>query len=323
MRFIIGTDEAGYGPNLGPLVVAATLWQVPDDVECLYEALEPVICKAGGCRDSAHQQKIPVGDSKTLYQSQGSLAALERGVLAMLGVSGGVPESFSELVRQVARPHVPRLDLETTYHWDEVNCPATCQRHEIDAWVMQVREAMADRDIQCLQLAATLVFPEEFNQGLNEFGNKASLLSTITCRLVRHLLDSAVPPNHNVLILGDKHGGRSRYAGWLQQELTDSLVRVMYEERESSCYRWQDAGRQLEASFWAKGERHLPVGLASMLAKYLRELSMDAWNRFWCDRMPDLQPTAGYPQDARRFKQEIATVQSQLDVADRLIWRQR
>ena len=28
MTLVIGTDEAGYGPNLGPLVVAATAWQV-------------------------------------------------------------------------------------------------------------------------------------------------------------------------------------------------------------------------------------------------------------------------------------------------------
>ena len=36
MTLVIGTDEAGYGPNLGPLVVAASLWRVaapPTEVE--------------------------------------------------------------------------------------------------------------------------------------------------------------------------------------------------------------------------------------------------------------------------------------------------
>ena len=28
---IVGTDEAGYGPNLGPLVISATAWEVPGD----------------------------------------------------------------------------------------------------------------------------------------------------------------------------------------------------------------------------------------------------------------------------------------------------
>ena len=33
MTLVIGTDEAGYGPNLGPLVVAATAWQVEADAD--------------------------------------------------------------------------------------------------------------------------------------------------------------------------------------------------------------------------------------------------------------------------------------------------
>ena len=30
MAILIGIDEAGYGPNYGPLVVAATAWHVPE-----------------------------------------------------------------------------------------------------------------------------------------------------------------------------------------------------------------------------------------------------------------------------------------------------
>ena len=30
MGILIGMDEAGYGPNFGPLVVAATVWQCAD-----------------------------------------------------------------------------------------------------------------------------------------------------------------------------------------------------------------------------------------------------------------------------------------------------
>ena len=32
MGYLIGTDEAGYGPNLGPLVISATVWEAPDGV---------------------------------------------------------------------------------------------------------------------------------------------------------------------------------------------------------------------------------------------------------------------------------------------------
>jgi len=38
---VVGTDEAGYGPNLGPLVIGATAWvaaAAPGDVEPLFAA---------------------------------------------------------------------------------------------------------------------------------------------------------------------------------------------------------------------------------------------------------------------------------------------
>ena len=49
--------------------------------------------------------------------------------------------------------------------------------------------------------------------------------------------------------------------------------------------------------FRTKGEEFLPTALASMTAKYLRELSMRAFNEFWCARVTGLRPTAGYPMD--------------------------
>ena len=38
MPFLLGTDEAGYGPNLGPLVISASVWEVPDGGDDLYAA---------------------------------------------------------------------------------------------------------------------------------------------------------------------------------------------------------------------------------------------------------------------------------------------
>jgi ribonuclease HII len=52
-------------------------------------------------------------------------------------------------------------------------------------------------------------------------------------------------------------------------------------------------------------EHHLPVALASMIAKYTRELHMIRLNRFFAGIMPELKPTAGYVTDGRRFLKEI------------------
>ena len=72
-----------------------------------------------------------------------------------------------------------------------------------------------------------------------------------------------------------------------------------------------------------QGERFLPTALASMTAKYLRELSMRAFNKFWSVHVPDLRPTAGYPKDAHRFYKDIRTAQRKLGIDDHALWRQK
>jgi hypothetical protein len=50
---------------------------------------------------------------------------------------------------------------------------------------------------------------------------------------------------------------------------------------------------------------------------------MNLFNRFWTDRQPGLKPTAGYPNDAVRFKADIAALQKQLGITDEILWRSR
>ena len=60
-----------------------------------------------------------------------------------------------------------------------------------------------------------------------------------------------------------------------------------------------------------------------MTAKYHRELAMRAFNDFWTTKLPGLKPTAGYPNDAKRFREQISQLQRELKIDDRLIWRNR
>ena len=84
MAYLIGTDEAGYGPNLGPLVVTATMWRLSDERhgDDLYDLLaDAVACDPNA---TAADGRLAVADSKALYHAGSSLAALERGVLAVV-----------------------------------------------------------------------------------------------------------------------------------------------------------------------------------------------------------------------------------------------
>jgi hypothetical protein len=108
-----------------------------------------------------------------------------------------------------------------------------------------------------------------------------------------------------ILVHCDKHGGRDRYGALLQNRFPEHLVEVYGEGRSLSVYRWGPPSRRAEFRFVAKGESFLPSALASMVAKYLRELAMKAFNQFWLQRVAGLKPTAGYPGDASRFLADI------------------
>jgi ribonuclease HII len=111
---------------------------------------------------------------------------------------------------------------------------------------------------------------------------------------------------------------RTRY------EAPESIVWVGHELLESSRYTMNVSGRRLDVTYQPKAEsEHLLVGAASMIAKYLRELWMKPFNAFWTSRLPGLEPTAGYPSDARRFWKAIAPLTAQLGLAAEHLWRER
>ena len=58
--------------------------------------------------------------------------------------------------------------------------------------------------------------------------------------------------------------------------------------------------------FAVKGDdKYLPIALASMTSKYVRELFMEALNEYFIQYAPEIRPTAGYYQDGTRFLEEL------------------
>src|SRR5262249_41340621 len=122
----------------------------------------------------------------------------------------------------------------------------------------------------------------------------------------------------------DKHGGRNYYASVLQQAIGEGMVIAEHEGAQRSTYRVLGLSRDIRLTFQPRADQeHFCVALASMVSKYLRELLMSEFNRFWLHHVPGLQPTAGYPGDAARFYEAIRPVAQRLGLADRAVWRQR
>ena len=122
----------------------------------------------------------------------------------------------------------------------------------------------------------------------------------------------------------DRHGGRTHYLRELQIAFPESQITIVAEEEDVSRYRLVRGDSRLTLSFSKGSEsKHLPVAQASMAAKYVRELHMLRLNRFFTSHLPELKPTAGYVQDARRYLREIQPVIMNLDLARTSLIRSR
>lgn len=318
MPYLIGTDEAGLGPNLGPLLVSATLWELPDGMSPndLFDALGDSIAPTAGEADG---ERFVVADSKQLYKSGGTTTHLERGVLVALASLKRQAETWRTLFDALDPTSSHDRDSIPWYEGYDEPLPIDLDGVELAPPCRRFADVCRRRGVRLCDMRSRIVYPPEFNRRLASQG-KGELLSHVTLGLAAEL---ASPLNGSISIVCDKHGGRNRYADLLAQHFPDAFIEIHGESRERSAYAFGPADRRIDVCFRTKAESTLAVGLASMISKYLRELSMRAFNRFWCEQIEGLRPTAGYPQDAKRFQKEIADRQRLLGIdADRL-WRQK
>jgi hypothetical protein len=180
---------------------------------------------------------------------------------------------------------------------------------------------LAQAGVRLIGLQSVAIFPREFNDAVDRNDSKGAALSHWTLQLVARMIEPL--GNAPISILCDKHGGRDRYLPLLMNCFPDRFIEIVSEGRSQSVYRFGPSQRRVEIAFQAKGESHLPTALASMASKYLRELAMHAFNDFWRQHVADLRPTAGYPEDAKRFKADIAAAQHSLGISDRILWRSK
>lgn len=316
MGWLIGMDEAGYGPNLGPLVVAATSWSVPGNPRKfdLRKALDSVICEINATDDD----RLCIADSKQVYSPAKGIEQLELGVMAMLQQVNLRPASLLELWEQVSSPNASRPKDEPWYEKAAIPIPYVARQDQIDKAGGEIRRAMKSARVKLANVRFDLMLGERFNRLVRAADSKGICLSQTSMQLLRQVWNPSDPQKTHVI--ADKHGGRNRYDELLDEILDGEMIFRVLESRERSEYKVAEAS----LIFRTKAECHLPVALASMVAKYTRELAMIAFNDYWIHHHPEeLKPTKGYPVDARRFRLDIAETQKRLGITDEVLWRER
>ncbi|MDX2133065.1 MAG: hypothetical protein SFY69_13545 [Planctomycetota bacterium] len=319
---LAGIDEAGYGPLLGPLCVGLAVLRAPGHdgpVPDMWKLLKAGVCREpgrGGATDRLG--RVPIADSKELKLSNAvttthPLVHLERGVLAFLRATGRViPQTDADLFDALG----VCTNSPGCYRVDALPVPGALSRGEADIAAATVERALGGAGCAALSLRADVTWEPGFNGVVRSTGNKGEATIAAIGRLLRTVWETCAEcvdadgSPRRLGIVCDRLGGRTSYAGVLAAVVPGCTVTVIEEGPARSRYVVECGTRRAGVSFLTEGERaHLPVALASMVAKYTRELAMRRFNAFWGERARargvELRPTAGYRQDAHRWLSDV------------------
>lgn len=320
MPWLIGIDEAGYGPNLGPFVMTAVACRVPAETARgdLWTLLTHAVRRPGEQADG----RLLIEDSKVVYTQKEGLACLEQGVWAS-SVLNGVPEPpvLGTLVQTLTPSGAAELRAEPWFT-GATALPLAAAAQTLHAARACFAAACTETAIRWNGAHSVIVCPTRFNRTLDQWDSKGAVLGHALAELLHAVLglDGDEPLHLHV----DKHGGRNTYAAMLQDAVPDGMVLAHEESAQRSSYSVLGLSRAVRITFQPRADaEHFCVALASMVSKYVRELLMHEFNAFWLQHVPDLKPTAGYPMDAKRFWQAIQPAVKKLGLAPDSLWRRK
>lgn len=310
-----GIDEAGYGPLLGPLCVGSAAFALGEGAPLsagagdddgadaamppcdLWKALEAGVCR----KPTDRRRRIAVADSKKLKGSgKRPLQHLERGVLAFLPAVPADDGALFELLGCA-----PRATGATPWHASALPVPVDLDAGGVAIARNLLARAYARSATALDRLAVEMLDPPAFNALYRTLGNKSALNMSLVFDALRRI--DLTRDGRRAFVAIDRQGGRASYAAELEAHVGEGrTVRTIAESETRSTYA---VGDDLVVTFEVEAEtRHLPVALASMAAKYAREVSMRRLNAFFTARRPGLAPTAGYVEDGRRFLAEVKPI---------------
>ncbi|MBN1125009.1 MAG: hypothetical protein JXA82_08375 [Sedimentisphaerales bacterium] len=305
MAILVGIDEAGYGPLLGPLVVSSTSFFVPD--EQVKSDLWEILSKAVS-REKRHLAgRLLITDSKKAYHRDQGFGHLRRTVLAMLTSvhdSATLPADCRQLLAFLCPDCCRRL---TEYPWyaDLAGRPLEADAEDIALASHVLRRTLVEQGIRYHGAVCRCLDVAQYNRMVSAVKNKAAVLFTEVCVLIQCAFDT-LPAGQVLQVLVDRQGGRINYQKTLSKMFPELRLKILKQHSLGSSYELSGHGKLMRLHFTVKADyRFLPVALASMHAKYIREILIEAMNRYFVGQCPRLKTTAGYWQDGKRFIQDL------------------
>ena len=91
-----------------------------------------------------------------------------------------------------------------------------------------------------------------------------------------------------------------------------------------SSYKLLKDNKMIKIAFVSEAENYsLPVALASCFAKYIRELLIHEFNKYFTGKYPNLKPTKGYYKDGVRFLTDLRELDFPVNKYKQILVRKR
>jgi ribonuclease HII len=282
--FVMGVDENGLGPVLGPLVTTAV-------------GLE--LTRYHTARLSAVGRELGIDDSKATA-AFGRMAIAEGLALAVLeALHGRVPADVDGLLSQLLldapellRDRCPEASLPQC--WSAL-VALPCFGGDVEKGRQALR-ALAQRGVRVVRAKSAVACTRFLNDRLAAGQSRVEVDLELMERLV---LDARAGLGAELQAVCGMVGGIRNYTDKLRHFARDK-VRARRAALGTLAYDVEGVGHvrfEIDAD-----QRHLPVALASMIGKYVRELWMLRHNRFYQARDPELLDVSGYHDPVtRRF----------------------
>ncbi|MEN6306940.1 MAG: hypothetical protein ABFD91_04220 [Anaerohalosphaeraceae bacterium] len=307
MAILVGIDEAGYGPLLGPLVVSGVAFSLPQTL--LKSDLWSVLNSAVSKDKKGLAGRLLINDSKKAFSREKGPVHLLRTVLACLETiaqsqnplaSFAAPQTLLELLKQISPSSWGDL---SRYPWYKELASVTLSWPQDATIAAGVWQRMLDKQqMKLLWMQTRFLEAGLYNERIDKIKNKSRVLFIEICSLIHEVFHHYADNDGPMQFLIDRQGGRMQYHQELLRMFPGMELTILGESETLSSYEMGSGNKKMRLHFSVEADgKFLPVALASMTSKLIRELLVKELNRYFTKSCPALKPTAGYWQDGQRY----------------------